>query len=354
MSLIIFLLLIFFLEEIRTQNQIFITLVSKDNHLLFCDDNINNYGTSNINIYQLLEDKKININQKLILQEDDTNTICKKKIYYSTANEFEKILIEFVKFPTNLNNLFRDSTINSIEIISNMENQNNNEIIDFSHMFQDCKNITSIDLSNYNFCNAGKFNNMFSGCINLEFFILPQNLSIDCINYENLDFSEMFSNCISLTSIDLSVIKFNGINNINNIFLNCDNIQSIKLKGKLNIKKQNCIIINGKEYCVDIQNLHIEIFPKKNKLRNLDLYDINIPLDLIDMDNLSDLEKCLFYEYSYNIRKCSKYIGFHFCGDCINENIEEYCTKMIDGKTYNFYYLKHQMNIPHEKRNVIV
>ena len=159
------LILIFFLEEIRTQNQIYITLISKGLHLLFCDDNINNYGTTNINIYQLLEDKKINISNELIVQEDDYNDICKKKIYYSTTNEYETILLEFVKFPTNLNNLFRNSTINSIEIISNMENENNNEIVNFSHMFQDCQNIISIDLSNYNFCNAGKFNNMFSGCI---------------------------------------------------------------------------------------------------------------------------------------------------------------------------------------------
>ena len=73
------LILIFFLGEIRTQNQIFITLISKGNHLLFCDDNINNYGTTNINIYQLLEDKKINISNELIVQEDDYNDICKKK-----------------------------------------------------------------------------------------------------------------------------------------------------------------------------------------------------------------------------------------------------------------------------------
>ena len=68
------------------------------------------------------------------------------------------------------------------------------------------------------------------------------------------------------------------------------------------------------------------------------------------MNELNSLEKCLYYEYYINIKKCSKYIGFHYCGYCINENTEYYCSKIIENEIFNFYYLENQLNLPYNKR----
>ena len=266
------LMIIIVIKAINTKNQIFITLKSIDTHLIFCDDIINFFGTTNISIYKLLEDEKVDIRQRLI-KKKTYNNICENGIYFSTKTEYEKFLIEFDKFPKNLHNLFRKSNINSIEIISNYQDDDINEVSDFSNMFQDCLQLTSINLSHYNFCNVGKFNNMFSGCKNLEFFALPKNLSLDCIDTNNVDFTEMFSDCSSLTSIDFSGITFNGIGKINNIFFNCENIQSIKLKGNLNFqipKTTVYYVLFGKQICINttiLENLHIDIFPKENSLK---------------------------------------------------------------------------------------
>ena len=353
MSLKILLLMIFLFPKLTmTQNQIILTLNSNGTHLLFCDDNINYFNTSYMNIYKILEDNKYNINNKLILQNQTNNEICTNKIYYSAEAEYEKILIEFNNFPKNLHGLFRNSTIYTMEIIKAFQNDdNNNEIFDFSNMFQDCKNLISVDLSNFNFCNVGKFNKMFSGCINLNNFLLPKNLSLNCINFENVDFSEMFSDCSSLTSIDLSGIEFKGINNVNNMFINCENIESIKLRGTLNImpiSESICYTYNNIPICFN--NIKIEIFPRINSLRRLNLFDLDLNLTLIDLENLQSLEECLYYEYNNNIKKCSKYIGFHYCGNCINNNTEYYCSKLIDGNIYNFFYLEEQLSIPLEKK----
>ena len=353
MSLKILLLMIFLFPKLTmTQNQIILTLNSNGTHLLFCDDNINYFNTSYMNIYKILEDNKYNINNKLILQNQTNNEICTNKIYYSAEAEYEKILIEFNNFPKNLHGLFRNSTMYTMEIIKAFQNDdNNNEIFDFSNMFQDCKYLISVDLSNFNFCNVGKFNKMFSGCINLNNFLLPKNLSLNCINFENVDFSEMFSDCSSLTSIDLSGIEFKGINNVNNMFLNCENIESIKLRGTLNlmpISGSICYTYNNIPICFN--NIKIEIFPRINSLRRLNLFDLDLNLTLIDLENLKSLEECLYYEYNNNIKKCSKYIGFHYCGNCINNNTEYYCSKLIDGNIYNFFYLEEQLSIPLEKK----
>ena len=326
-----FLMIIFFEIKIKADNQIIITFNSPGNHFIYCDDIINYFETTNISIYRKLEDKRIKINKISLIHNN--NDICQNKIYYYSETEYETIIIEFKIFPKNLHGLFRQSDINSIEI--NVDD-NYCEVLDFSNMFQDCVKLTSIDLSNFNFCNVTKFNNMFSGCTNLRYFSFPKKIPLNCINFENIDFSEMFFNCVSLTSIDLSDMTFYGINNITNIFSNCYNIQSIKLKGEY--------------FESDYNGLLVEIFPIDNNIRELNLFDLNMNLNYINLNNLNSLEECLYFKYYSNIKKCSKYIGFHYCGNCINLNIENYCTKIIDGEEFNFYYLEHQLNIPIEER----
>ena len=143
------------------------------------------------------------------------------------------------------------------------------------------------------------FSKMFSGCINLNNFLLPKNLTLNCTNFENVDFSEMFSDCSSLTSIDLSGIEFKGINNVNNMFLNCENIESIKLRGTLNImpiSESICSEFMEVTICVPNNNTKIEIFPRINSLRRLNLFDLKLNLTLIDLEDLQSLEECLYYE----------------------------------------------------------
>ena len=349
MLMVIILLII---KHIKSQNQIYITINSIGTHYLFCDDNINIFESSDINVFKIHEDIEIDIKKFLIKKvSNDDDNICKNRVYYSIEYEYEKIKIEFKIFPEYLHNLFRGSSLDSIEIITNLDNSHTNGKTDFSNMFQDCLELTSVDLSNYNFCNVKTLNSMFSGCKNLQFFNLPKNLSINCINFENADFTEMFSGCSSLTSIDLSYITVNGINNINNMFLDCSNIESIILKGNLlfeNVENNKCINIAGTLICLD--NIKIEIFPKINSLKIVDLFDMNVNLSYIELENLNSLEECLYFEQYNNIKKCKKYIGFHLCGKCLNENIDYYCTKLIEGEYYNFYYLEHQKNLAIENR----
>ena len=255
------------------------------------------------------------------------------------------------KFPNNLHNLFRKSTINSVEIIKEFQPDYEKESLDFSNMFQDCIQLTSIDFSRFNFCIVGKFNHMFKGCKNLEFFTLPKNISVNCDSIENADFTEMFSDCSSLTSIDLSDISFNGINNIEGLFFKCESIESIKLKGTLTFQElPQSIYLSFIQLYINPQEIHIDIFPTKNVLKNLNLFELNMNLSFIDLNNLNSLEECLYNQYYQNIKKCSKYMGFHYCGDCYNDNPEYYCTKIIDGKEFKFYYLEGQENKIYKER----
>jgi hypothetical protein len=257
-----------------------------------------------------------------------------------------------------MHGLFMGSDINSIEL----QNDYNYEISDYSNMFQNCKKLTSADLSKFNFFNAQKLNNIFSGCYNLQYISLPKNTSLN--NFENCDFSEMFSNCTSLISIDLSDISFNRLNNLNNTFSNCLNIESITLKGKVEMNLDfgessvASTALNGEEYYTDITEITdieeniIKIFPVVNKIRRLNLFDLEMNVNEIDLNDLNTLEECLYYEHDSNIKRCSKYMGFHHCGNCNNEDNDYYCTKIIDGDEFNFYYLEHELNKLPIKENI--
>ena len=93
---------------------------SIDTHVLYCDDKINFYGTSNLNVYKIIDNEnKININSQLIMieyEEPNKDSFqCVKNIYYKTTSNNEKILIEFNN-PNNLYGLFKNSSAIYIEI----------------------------------------------------------------------------------------------------------------------------------------------------------------------------------------------------------------------------------------------
>ena len=92
-------------------------------------------------------------------------------------------------------------------------------------MFKGCSKLATIDLSIFSFCRAKYLDEMFHGCKSLETIIWPNELK--CSLYElvnfggfpprfqideitNFDFScnNMFFDCISLTSINLSTFYF--------------------------------------------------------------------------------------------------------------------------------------------------
>ena len=81
-------------------------------------------------------------------------------------------------------------------------------------MFQNCKSLISLDLSNFNFSRITDMTNMFSGCENLQSVKL-QNQEYS-LNYLYMD--NMFSNCLNLRTIDLSKFSIQSNTSLNSMF----------------------------------------------------------------------------------------------------------------------------------------
>ena len=109
--------------------------------------------------------------------------------------------------PTSLKDFFKNCT--ALETISNIENLNTANVTNMTSMFDNCQNLSSLDLSNFNTEKVREMYNMFSFCQKLS------SLNLTNFNTEkvtNMDY--MFNGCSDLTTIYASdkfiIAEFNN------------------------------------------------------------------------------------------------------------------------------------------------
>jgi len=232
------------------------------------------------------------------------------------------------------------------------------KIRDFSYMFSNCYNLTSINLPNINFDNLLLMTSMFSNCkklkfVNMNSYSSSNNLkSFTCCNY-------MFSGCSDLVSLNMTNFIFNGIVDFSSMFLNCSSLREIELIGNLNTTGiENYFFLDlpkDSKYVIPnhlvIKTTVKEIIKNCYSLKELNFFNLNMNYNESITENINNLEGCLFNEYSHNIKECSKYMGFKHCGKCINQNIEQFCLMEFNQNNYKFYYIDTEYELPFENRS---
>ena len=98
------------------------------------------------------------------------------------------------------------------------------QVTDMSNMFNSCRSLTSLDLSNLNTSNVIDMNSMFRGCSGLT------SLDLSSFNTSNVtDMSYMFGNCKSLTSLDLSSFNTSSVTTMSYMFDGCSGLTRLDL-----------------------------------------------------------------------------------------------------------------------------
>ena len=120
---------------------------------------------------------------------------------------------------TDMNYMFYNcNSLTSLDV----SNFNTSNVTDMSHMFQYCSGLTSLDVSNFNTSNVTDMSYMFNRCSSLT------NLDLSNFNTSNItDINDMFSNCISLTNLDLSNFNTSNVTYMNHMFSNCSSLETI-------------------------------------------------------------------------------------------------------------------------------
>ena len=211
----------------------------------------------------------------------------------------------------------------------------NTQIESCKTMFNGLKNITEIDLSNFDASKVTDMRWMFNDCSNLE------KIEFGNINTPSLENMRlMFQYCSKLKSIDLSKFDASKVTDIGWMFNGCSSLIYLNLKS---FKLNNTVIKGGAfngissnvKYCIeDIETKNV--LGKKSDCSN-DCFKENIK---IDIEKKICIDSCLKngYKYEYNN------IYFNECPDATyykfsdGSNSEENTIECF-GETPKGYYL---------------
>ena len=174
--------------------------------------------------------------------------------------------------PTSLKDFFKNCT--ALETISNIENLNTANVTNMTSMFDNCQNLSSLNLSKFNTENVTNMYAMFTHCQNLSsldlskfntakvtnmyaMFTHCQNLSsldLSKFNTANVtDMSWMFSDC-QLSSLDLSNFNTEKVREMYNMFSFCQKLSSLNLTNFNTEKVTNMgYMFNG---CSDLTTIY--------------------------------------------------------------------------------------------------
>ena len=123
-------------------------------------------------------------------------------------------------------------------------------VTDMNHMFSNCSNLTTLDVSNFNTSNVTDMGNMFDYCnklttldlsnfntskVTIMYQIFSFCKSLTSLDLSNFDTSQvttmafMFSYCQSLTTLDLSNFNTINVTNMFHMFTECNSLTTVKV-----------------------------------------------------------------------------------------------------------------------------
>ena len=173
-------------------------------------------------IYFLNKSKKFNEdNIEIYYNNEKTKTF---KSYVRPEQEgLHSIKLLFKENITDCMEMFQDcKNITSIDL-SNLKTEN---VKDMSYMFNNCSNLTTINLSSFETLNVNRMKNMFCFCTKLT-----QIIGLSSFNTSNvIDMHEMFFGCESLASLNLSSFDFTNVKDKRFMLFKCKSLKRLIIK----------------------------------------------------------------------------------------------------------------------------
>ena len=200
--------------------------------------------------------------------------------WFSGCNNLTEIKgIEYLNTEnvTNMGFMF-----NSCKVLTslNLSNFNTEKVTDMQGMFGECSDLTSLNLSNFNTEKVTNMRQMFYNCSDLT------SLNLSNFNTEKVMYmSNMFYNCNKLTSLDLTSFNTAEVTKMDNMFKSCTDLTSLDLSNfntakvtDMNYMFYNCNALTSLDITsfntaevTDMSNM----FRLCNKLTSLDLSNFN-------------------------------------------------------------------------------
>ena len=239
-----------------------------------------------------------------------------QKAHYMFYNCTSLKNIEFINFITdNLKEMhFMFCGCSSLQSLD-LSKFNLSQVEKMEYAFKNCSSLITLDFSKSNVCRVKTMEGLFSGChslhtINLTYFYIEnvgsslQNIFYDCNSVISIDLTSfntkkiiymnsMFYNCYSLTSINIASFDTSQLSEMNYMFYNCSSLLNIDLS---HFKTDN---LNFMKYtftgCSSLKSIDISNFYVKNIETNhrVDYLFANCTnLQYIDISTIKSLKYC--------------------------------------------------------------
>ena len=179
-----------------------------------------------------------------------------------STSEMFKDLTNLTKI-TGLENLDTSATSDMRYMFANCQNLTSIDGIDnlqtpkvtnMSFMFAGCSKLASLDLSSFNTANTSYVENMFQDCENLQSIKFSPDFTITKVD----DINRMFSGCSSLTALDLSKFNTSQVKKMIWTFKDCSSLTKLDLSS---FDTSNVIDMNGMfNNCSSLKELDLRSF----------------------------------------------------------------------------------------------
>ena len=130
----------------------------------------------------------------------------------------------------NSNYMFSNSNYGNrfekLTAIENLRRLDTSKVTNMRSMFDECRELASLDISGFDTSKVTIMGYMFSQCDGLT--------SLDSSNFDTskvTNMSHMFASCSKLTSIDVSGFKTSNVTNMSGMFYQCSGLASLDISG---------------------------------------------------------------------------------------------------------------------------
>ena len=178
--------------------------------------------------------------------------------------------------PTSCYKWFRGcQDLTNIEGIKYLNTEN---VTNMDGMFQNCKSLTTLDLSRFDTKNVTNMNGMFYACLALTTLDIA---NFDTKNVTNM--SHMFNGCYTLTTLDVSNFDTQKVTNMSGMFWNCAALTTLDVS---HFDTQNVTDMDGMFCnCYALTTLDVSNFDTKNVTNMNGMFSSCYALNTLDIAN---------------------------------------------------------------------
>jgi len=154
-----------------------------------------------------------------------------------------------IKTGVNSSGLFKDFP--NVEMVR-AEGVDTSATTDFSYLFADCSSLTSIDIRQWDLANVSNFSHMAAGDSKLTELFLPDGMASGVEDRSTIDFTSMFENNTNLQKLDLSQIDMSGTDKVADILKGDTSLNNLTLSPKNNLTESGLSV--GERNKIEIEH----------------------------------------------------------------------------------------------------